>query len=76
MGPDLVFIVLNMTKDCMKERLSARHGETLGEGWEHMFDIYEEAKEDEPNAHNITVGKGMSKDDVVNKVLEIMKNNP
>ena len=25
-GPDLVFIVLNMTLECMKERLTARHG--------------------------------------------------
>merc|ERR1712141_367334 len=25
-GPDLVFIVLQMTKDCQKKRLLARHG--------------------------------------------------
>jgi len=76
MGPDLIFVVLNMSKDCMRERLTARHGETLGEGFENMYRVYEPAGEDEPNAHNVTIEKGMSKEDVINKVLDIMKNNP
>ena len=27
LGPDVIFMVLNLTKDCIKKRLTARHGE-------------------------------------------------
>ena len=30
MGPELIFVVLNMTKDCQLERLQGRHGDSAG----------------------------------------------
>ena len=52
-GPDLVFIVLNLTMDCNKERLAARHGGTLdveemAAAW---LPIYEPAGSDEEDRH-------------------------
>ena len=35
-GPDLVFIVLNMSTECQFNRVKKRHGDSLGDG---MIDI-------------------------------------
>ena len=49
MGPDLVFVVLNMTKECQIERIEERHGGAVGDVLEKLHALYEPAEEDEPN---------------------------
>jgi len=71
MGPDLVFVVINMTRECQKERLKERHGESVGDLMEKMFNLYEPAGEDEENAFNVTVDTGMSRQDVLKQVRDI-----
>ena len=71
MGPDLVFVVINMTRECQKERLKERHGESVGDLMEKMFNLYEPAGEDEENAFNVTVDTGMSRQDVLKQVGDI-----
>ena len=78
LGPDLVFIVLNMTVECQKERLIGRHGK--GEESKAAIDfmtkmhaLYEPAGEDEENSFNINITYDMSPDDVVKKILHIME---
>jgi len=76
LGPDAVFIVLNLTKSCVRKRLQARHGEgdenadKFTEVLHKMYDLYEPAGEDEEGAHNITITEDMSTDDVMKLVLE------
>ena len=75
LGPDVVFIVLNLTKSCIKKRLAGRHGEgenaeRFSEVGQKMYDLYEPAGEDEDGAHNITITEDMSTDDVANLILE------
>ena len=45
-GPDLVFIVLSMSKECQKKRVLARHGENFPEEFMHLLikaaDSYEQ----------------------------------
>ena len=72
MGPELVFIVLNMTQECQKERLKQRHGDTVGDAMINMFKMYEPAKEGEKNTFNVTIDQGMSKEDVMEEVLKIV----
>ena len=74
MGPDLVFIVLNLTRKCASARLKGRHGESVGDGLEKIHSIYQRAGEDEVNAFNVDVDEGMTKEDVMQKVLEITDN--
>ena len=76
-GPDLVFIVLNLTLDCVKERLAERHGGTvsLEEMAADLVPIYEPAGSDEANTFNVTIEKGMDKGDVVKAVLETITQN-
>ena len=78
LGPDVIFIVLNLTKDCTKKRLASRHGDgdvadkitnTLLE----FHKLYEKAGEDEENAFNIMIEEDMNSDDVINKVMDIIK---
>ena len=77
-GPDLIFIVLNMTKECQKKRIQGRHGDSMSEEFKVIFVKYAEmcepAGDDEENAFNVTISEDMSKDDVVKKVLEIVNN--
>ena len=72
MGPDLVFIVLNLTMECQKERLRERHGEGVGEALEGMFKLFKPAGENEENAYNVTIDKGMSKKEVLKMVLDVV----
>ena len=63
-----------MTEECQKKRLAARHGEKL-EGMDFLFklsDEFEPLGEDEKNAFNITITDEMTKEDVLNKALEIV----
>ena len=75
LGPDAVFIVLNLTKSCVRKRLEGRHGDgenadKFTESLHKMFDLYEPAGGDEEGAHNITVDENMSTDDVMKLILE------
>jgi len=76
LGPDLVFVVLNMTREDQKARLAARHGEDakgfndlLGS----MFDLYEPATEEEENAIDLVVTDQMTREDVAEKLLKILE---
>ena len=77
MGNDVIFIVLNLTEQCQKARLRGRHGDQLLEEstlMTDMFKFYEAAGEDEPNAYNVTIEDGESPDDVLQNVLDLIKN--
>ena len=73
LGSDLVFINLNMTKECQAERIKQRHGDNVGEAWESFFNLYEPGEDDEENTFKVTIEDGMTKDDVLQKVLNIVK---
>ena len=76
LGPDLIFVVLNMSKDDQKARVFARHGDGEGGGITDMllkiYDKYEPAKPNEENAINVSITNNMSRDDVVQKILELL----
>lgn len=83
LGPDLVFIVLNMTRSCQEMRIKARHGvhdnETESPAFDmikkmmtKMYDLYQPAGSDEVNAYNVDIDEFMSPDDVLNKVLDVI----
>ena len=78
LGPDVIFIVLNLTKDCTKKRLAGRHGDgdladkitnTLLE----MHKFYEKAGEHEFKSFNIMIEEDMNADNVIDKVMDIIK---
>ena len=71
MGPNLVFIVLNLTRKCTSARLKDRHGDSVGEGLENIHSIYQPAGVDEENAFNVDVDEEMTKEDVMQEVLKI-----
>ena len=65
---------MNLTKECQMERIQQRHGEGGGEALKHVFDLFEPAGQDEENAFNVTVDKGMTREDVVQLVSDVIKN--
>ena len=80
MGPDLVFIVMDMTHDCMKERLGGRHSDSLSEDMLTRIcldaqKMFESVGSDEENTYSIPITKGMDKDDVMKAVLDILHQN-
>jgi len=77
LGPSLVFIVLEMNTEDMMERLRKRHkgDETAVETLKTTAEGFEAAGEDEENTIGVTVAGDMSLEDVVNKTIELLKNN-
>ena len=76
-GPDLVFIVLGMSKECQKKRVIARHGEDFPETFMELLikaaDLYEPAGAEEENAFNVVITEDDSRDDVLQKIVDILK---
>merc|ERR1712183_817564 len=72
--PDCIFITLTLTKETQVKRVKARHGDSEGatEFLGAMYKYYEGPGEGEKNVHNINITEDMTKDDVMNKVLEIL----
>ena len=76
-GPDLVFIVLGMSRECQKKRIMGRHGEDFPETFLNimikMAEIYEPAGAEEENAFNVVITEEDSRDDVLQKIVDIIK---
>ena len=78
-GSDLVFIVLNLTKECQMKRVKGRHGdgeqmEEVNDMFVKLNDLYKPADDDEKNAFNIFVTEDMTPEDVVQKTIAIIQN--
>ena len=72
-GPDLTFVILNLSRDCQMDRLKKRHGDGMAEEWAERPSIFQPA--DGEGSHNVTVDSGMNREDVVRKVSELVKKN-
>ena len=74
-GPDLVFMVLNMTRQSQVERLKKRHAGSIPDSFLEVMikyaELCEPAGEDEPNTFNVIITGNMSKEDVVKEILKI-----
>jgi len=74
LGPDLVFVILNMDAEEIKKRVKARHhGEEQAVGmFEPVNKLCDPIGDDEENAVSVPVTNEMSKEDVLNKILELV----
>ena len=69
--PNLVFITLTLTQTCQKKRLEGRFGDReVPPFLSRMFEESEPAGAEEENAYNITITEDMTREEVLNKVLE------
>ena len=76
--PDVIFVVMNLTDECVKERIISRHGTEnpqLTALYNKLYSYFEPATEDEENAYNITIDCNCSREDVIEKVLGLFKDN-
>lgn len=73
--PEVIFVVLKMTKGALRKRLMKRHGDGF-ESMEQMFtgvsDRYEDKGEDEPNTYQVDITEDMTPKDVMDKILELI----
>ena len=64
LGPECVFIVLNMSNECAKKRIIGRHGDSLNEDFlDRMIKLvgmFEPAGADEENAYNVEITEDMT----------------
>ena len=74
--PDCVFITMSLTKENQTKRVKERHGEDANEDFMNMLikfaAMYEPAGEDEENAYNVEITEDMSREDVIQKILDIV----
>ena len=75
LGPNLLFVVLHMTKEDQASRIKARHGddESFVNMLTKLYDVYETAGEDEPNAVTVVIPKDMTRDGVVENILKTVE---
>merc|ERR1712018_245499 len=75
LGPNLIFIVLHMTKEDQIARLKERHGneEKVVNTLAKSSDVFEPAVEDEPNSISLLITKEMTRDDVVDTIIRLVK---
>ena len=76
LGPELIFCVLNMTKEDQMARIKARHGDeesSVNEMLLNAYDLYEPATKEERNAIDVRITPKMSPDDVVDSIVELLK---
>ena len=77
--PDCIFITLTMAKEAQIKRLKARHGDDMSEGMlevlSNIHELYELPGVNEPNTFNVDINDDMKPQDVMKKVLDILKNN-
>ena len=79
LGPDLIFVILNLSKETQQQRIEARNGgddnDNAGvtEWITKMYDQFEEKQDDEPSTFSIEVNAGMTQDQVINEILNLIK---
>jgi len=75
LGPELVFVILSMDLEDVKKRCMKRHSgdESTVEFLMAAGELCEPGGEDEENAVNVVITNEMSEQDVVNKILELVK---
>ena len=70
LGPHVVFVVLSLSKECQEKRLRARESDEGSVTFlTDLYDFYEQAGGDEPDAVNVFISEDMSAQDVVKDVL-------
>ena len=76
LGDSLLFVVLNMNREDQLERIKKRNGEEVEGAIEAMtksHKLFELAADNEENAINYQITKDLSRDDVVKKILGLIK---
>ena len=66
-----------MSKEDQIERIKGRHGneEMFVNMLTKCYDFFEPAGEDEPNTIPLLITKDMTRDDVVDKIIQLVKNH-
>ena len=75
-GDNFLFVVLHMSKEDQTDRIKARHGDDCAPMVDMLtkcYDLYEPAGDDEKNAIHCLITKDMTRDDVVDKTLRLVK---
>ena len=78
LGKNLIFLILCMSKEDQLARIIARHGEEathIIEPISKVYHLFEPAAEDEANTINVSITTEMTRDDVVEKIICILKDH-
>ena len=72
-GADLIFIVMNLSNNCVAARLKQWHGDSgITTALAKMHSKFQPAGEGERNSYNVTIEENMSKQEVMQKILDIL----
>ena len=78
LGSSLIFVVLHMSKEDHIERIKERHKNDIRQGIVDKliksYDVFEPAEDGEPNTISILITKEMTREDVVDKIIQMTKN--
>jgi len=76
LGPDLIIIVLTMPTADIRERILARHQGDVktADLFDHCEKFLEGVQENEPNTFEMRVDSAMTRDEVIDKIIEKLTN--
>jgi len=78
LGSELVFIVLNLTKECQNKKIKDKvPGEEkfMVDNLNKIYDAHQPAEDDEQNAYNITIDETKTPAEVMQSVLDVISNH-
>jgi len=72
LGPDLVFVILNLSKDEQEDRAKGRHSgqAEFAEFLSDAHEFFEPAAEDEPNTIEVEITRDLTREDVRKQILD------
>merc|ERR1712123_54606 len=75
LGPDLIFVILSMDEEEVRKRVTARHHgeEQAAEMVEPISKLCEPIGDDEEQAVSVTVTTDMTREEVIDKILDLVK---
>lgn len=75
LGPNLIFVVMDMSKEDQQARVKERQGddEEMINQMCKAYEIFEPPVADEPNTIHLLITKDMTRDDVVDKIIQELK---
>ena len=75
--PNCIFVTLTLTKETQRKRVTERHGEEGADAiidfLTKMYQLYEGPGEGEENTFNVDITENMTREDVKQKVLEVLR---
>jgi len=78
LGPELIFIILHLSREALEARMKVRHSEhkQVSDWLEKLYDLYEPIADNEPKTIQVNIEDGMSREEVAKTIIDMLDKMP